>query len=155
VHWLTYASTIILFCRVNYARKCIYITCCTLFWNNLISVILPANSGGYYDCRRNHRESFICTMVHMNGYKPSEQNEYYKTTDTLSRYISHVAVGKTDTERPSRLPYVMLKESRKWKSVASFNNRRLEHCISQCSRWQRQHHVWAVKYCGMWCCVRL
>jgi hypothetical protein len=78
-----------------------------------------------------------------------------KTTDTLSRYISHIAAGKTDTERPSRLPYVMLKKSRKWKSVASFNNWRLEQCISQCSRWQRQHHVWAVKYCGVWCCVRL
>ena len=54
-----------------------------------------------------------------------------KTTDTLSTYISHVAAGKTDAERPSRLPYVMLKKSRKWKSVASFNNQRLEHCIYQ------------------------
>jgi len=36
-----------------------------------------------------------------------------KTTDIRSRYISHVAAGKTDTERPSILPYDMLKKCRK------------------------------------------
>jgi hypothetical protein len=59
---------------------------------------------------------------------PVHRMNAIKTTDTLSRYISHVAAGKTIRERPSRLPYVILKKSRKWKSFASFNNQRLEHC---------------------------
>jgi len=78
IDYITYSRTILLFCGVNYARKCIYITCCTLFWNYLTSVILPASSGGYYDYRQKHRESFICTMLHTNDYKPSAQNEYYQ-----------------------------------------------------------------------------
>jgi len=44
---------------------------------------------------------------------PVHRMNAIKTTDTLSRYISHVAAGKTVRERPSRLPYVILKKSRK------------------------------------------
>jgi hypothetical protein len=86
--------------------------------------------------------SYVPWYIWMITY-PVHRMNTMKTTDTLSWYISHVAAGK-HIDRPSRLPYVKLKESRKWKSVASFKNQRLEHCISHCSRWQREHHVWAV-----------